>query len=84
MSLRGPARMLYHVSENPNISIFEPRLGPSCDHPVVWAIDEGHLRNYLLPRDCPRVTFFAGPQTKSEDQIRFFNGSDVVVAVEAA
>jgi len=27
---------------------------------LVWAIDGDHLRNYLVPRDCPRVTYYAG------------------------
>ena len=25
----------------------------------MWAIDDEHLRNYLVPRECPRVTFAA-------------------------
>jgi hypothetical protein len=25
--------------------------------PVVWALDDQRLRNYLVPRDCPRVTY---------------------------
>lgn len=49
---------LYHVSETPGITRFEPK--PSLKNPdttdaVVWAIDEAHSVNYLLPRDCPRV-----------------------------
>lgn len=52
---------LFHVSEDPNIKIFEPRPPPNAEAGVVgdavWAIDEIHLCNYLLPRDCPRVTF---------------------------
>jgi len=57
--------MLYHVSEYSHIERFEPR-PPPCSgvgpvESVVWAIDEEHLHNYLLPRDCPRVTFYALP-----------------------
>lgn len=52
---------LFHVSENPNIEFFEPRPVPSPDAGTqglaVWAVDDEHLVNYLLPRDCPRVTF---------------------------
>ena len=56
---------LFHVSEDGAIARFEPRplpkgaVGVSPDERVVWAIDAEHLHNYLLPRDCPRVTFYA-------------------------
>lgn len=57
---------LFHVSENSEIPRFEPRPVPSTDAGVtglaVWAVDEIHLPNYLLPRDCPRVTFANGLQ----------------------
>jgi hypothetical protein len=52
---------LFHVSEEENIPIFKSRitlrkdLGDSL--PLVWAIDEERLPNFLTPRDCPRVTF---------------------------
>jgi hypothetical protein len=45
---------LYHVSETPNIARFDPR-ADTLGNRVVWAVDEAHLPNYLLPRDCPRV-----------------------------
>jgi hypothetical protein len=28
----------------------------------VWAVDEEHLPNYLLPRECPRVCWATAPQ----------------------
>jgi len=50
------ANRLFHVSEDPAIGVFSPRPVPSLDAGVegdaVWAIDEEHLPNYLLPRDC--------------------------------
>ena len=49
----------------------------------MWAIDSEHLRNYLLPRDCPRVTYSAGPQTTAADVERFLGSSPAVVAVES-
>jgi hypothetical protein len=71
---------LFHVSEEPGIALFEPRLVPSPDAgvtgDVVWAIDEDHLPNYLLPRDCPRVTFRAGPGTTVRDIAGFFDNTD--------
>ncbi len=47
---------LFHVSDSAHIKRFQPR-ERHPDPAVVWAIDEEHLANYLLPRDCPRVTF---------------------------
>ncbi len=81
--------MLYHVSENPNIECFEPRLPPRSGvgpvEPVVWAIDEEHVHNYLLPRDCPRVTFYALPISAPADVERLLTGTSArfVVAIEA-
>ena len=49
---------------------------------VVWAIDGERLRNYLLPRDCPRVTYYAGPNTTAADRERFLGSSAAVVAIE--
>jgi len=79
---------LFHVSEHPAIARFEPRSVPSLDSGVsgdaVWAVAESHLPNYLLPRDCPRICFRAGPQTTADDRERFLHGADRVVAFEAA
>lgn len=77
---------LFHVSEEANLSVFHPRRleGTSVSEPVVWAIDDPHLVNYLLPRDCPRVTFASGSQTSASDGARFFPaGLRRVVAIEA-
>jgi hypothetical protein len=74
--------MLFHVSETPGIERFDPRPSEYTVDPVVWAIDNDRLRNYLLPRDCPRVTFYAGPQTVADDRERFLGASHAVVAIE--
>jgi hypothetical protein len=62
---------LYHVSDIPGIEIFEPRVitqeGASPDVKVVWAVEDRLVHNFLVPRDCPRVTFYAGPKTTSDD-----------------
>jgi hypothetical protein len=42
--------MLFHISEDPTINRFESRTTESSDVPVVWAIDDDRLRNYLVPR----------------------------------
>jgi hypothetical protein len=52
--------MLFHVSEERGIERFAPRSSAGGMGPVVWAIDKHRLRNYLLPRECPRVTCYAG------------------------
>ncbi len=78
------SRMLYHVSEESGIERFEPCAAASADHPVVWAVNGERLRNYLLPRDCPRVTFFAGERSQGADIERFLGASAAVVAFEAS
>ena len=51
---------------------------------VVWAIADGRLCNYLLPRECPRVTYYAGADTTAADVERFLGSSPAVVAIESA
>lgn len=75
--------MLFHISEEPNIARFEPRASEYASLPVVWAIDEDHLRNYIVPRDCPRVTYYAGSETTAADVERFLGSSPAVVALES-
>ena len=74
--------MLFHLSEEAGIERFEPRESTYTSYPVVWAISADRLCNYLLPRDCPRVTYYAGPDTTAEDVSRFLGESRAVVAVE--
>jgi hypothetical protein len=82
--------MLYHVSEQPDIARFDPRPAPDPSSGqtglMVWAIDDAHLHNYLLPRDCPRVTFYARPDSHPNDVARLLGHTtaDYVVAIEAA
>ncbi|MBQ9119028.1 MAG: hypothetical protein IJY09_03095 [Lachnospiraceae bacterium] len=67
---------LFHVSEEANIEVFEPRLPSRKDLDrtvgLVWAIDEARLPNFLTPRDCPRVTYHVNPNTTEADKKRFF------------
>ena len=79
----GRQDILFHISEESGIERFEPRASEYTSGPVVWAIDAGHLRNYLLPRDCPRVTYYAGHETTTTDVERFLGSSPAVVAVES-
>lgn len=75
--------MLFHISEDPGIVNFQPRASESAGAPVVWTIDADRLRNYLVPRDCPRVTFAAGPAASAMDVARFLGESPAVVAIES-
>jgi hypothetical protein len=75
--------MLFHVSEESGIERFEPRASEYAGEPVVWAIDADRLRNYLVPRECPRVTYYAGCETTVADVERFLGSSPAVVAVES-
>ena len=82
-------KLLYHFSDNPSITRFEPRPPPAASSgvsdQVVWAVG-GRLRhNYLLPRDCPRVTFYPAPSSAPEDLARLMAGTSAghVVAIEA-
>lgn len=80
---------LFHISEDARIKVFEPRPAPAYEgtlrDKVVFAISNQMLHNYLLPRDCPRVTYYAGAQTTTTDQKKFFGSTDAryIVAVES-
>ena len=78
---------LYHVSEEPNIEKFIPRIPDRDDldksKGLVWALNERCLPNFLTPRDCPRVTYHAHKNTTQEDISLFFSSSSRhVVAIE--
>jgi len=80
---------LFHISENGSIKKFLPRPSPShfdqINGNVVFAITERLLHNYLFPRDCPRVTYYATTKSSDADKEKFFNHPAVefVIAVEA-
>jgi len=79
---------LFHASEEESIARFEPRkptrqdLDPNVN--LVWAIEEAKLVNFLTPRDCPRVTYYAKPDSTEKDIERFIgnNGTNSVIAIE--
>ncbi|OOQ60257.1 DUF6886 family protein [Mucilaginibacter pedocola] len=79
---------LFHVSETGGIKLFQPRPSPSyfaaITGDVVFAIADKLLHNYLLPRDCPRVTYYAGEQTTDADKDKFMGGAKAshIVIVE--
>jgi uncharacterized protein DUF6886 len=73
--------MLYHVSERGDIARFSPIVETGG---VVWAITKERLKNYLLPRDCPRVTFYARPDTTEHDRRELLGDALAIVAIESA
>jgi hypothetical protein len=81
---------LFHISEDPSITHFEPRASNKGSGRegefLVWAIEDRLLHNYLLPRDCPRVTFYAGGSSKPEDAEKLMGQTSAtfVVAIETA
>ncbi len=80
---------LFHISEEQGISRFEPRPSPShfvdIKGDVVFAISDSLLHNYLLPRDCPRVTYYLNAETTAADKGKFKGESnaDYIIAVES-
>jgi len=74
--------MLFHVSEDGGIKRFEPRATEGVAEPLVWAIDANRVRNYLVPRECPRITYYAGRNTTNADVEQFLGSSAAVVAIE--
>ena len=87
--MRPAVHRLFHISEKDGIESFDPRPSPSffaeIKGDVVFAISGRLLHNYLLPRDCPRVTYYAVPTTSPEDRQTFLGQSRAthVVAIEA-
>lgn len=79
--------MLYHFSEEDNFEIFQPRKHPSFPDrpPMVWAIDDDRSPLYLFPRDCPRIGFWATPETNDDDREKFLHttSADKIIAIES-
>lgn len=78
---------LFHVSETAGIDRFDPRPNYRVAGAMVWAVDAPHLANFLVPRDCPRITFGRGRATSQADAERFLGREPAparVVAFEAA
>lgn len=59
--------IIYQLSEALDITHFEPRSATSELGDVVWDISKAGMYKYLLPRDCPRVTFRADTQISVQD-----------------
>jgi len=70
---------LFHVSEEPDIAKFVPRIPYRKDidqsKGIVWALTEAQLPNWGTPRDCPRVCFRATVDSSQDDMAAFFSSS---------
>jgi hypothetical protein len=81
---------LFHISEDPDIKIFAPRAANKNSgregELLVWAIEDRLLHNYLLPRDCPRVTFYASDSSTPEDIEKLMGQTSAtyVIAIETS
>lgn len=76
---------LYHYSEDPNITLFEPRPGRQLDgrppgELLVWAINEHYSPVYYFPRDCPRIVLWPIDGSTQDDIDRWMNGDARMVA----
>ncbi len=79
---------LFHISDLPDIARFEPRPAPPTSRQtgaMVWAVGPKLLHNYLLPRDCPRVTFYARPDSSPKDieRLMSYSSARYIVAIES-
>jgi hypothetical protein len=78
---------LWHFSEDASIEVFEPHVAKTSDReePLIWAIDDWHAPMYFVPRDCPRVCFWAGETTTPGDRERWLGGLTprFVMAIES-
>ncbi len=81
---------LYHVSEESDIKVFNPRTPDREDLDksvgLVWAINEKCLPNFLTPRNCPRVTYHIGKNTSKEDIDKYISSKSIshVIVIENA
>ncbi|TQR15655.1 DUF6886 family protein [Psychrobacillus soli] len=79
---------LFHVSEESDIKLFEPRIPTRTDldstKGLVWAINEKCLPNFLTPRNCPRVCYHVGEHTSEADKLSYFSSKSCphVVVIE--
>lgn len=80
---------LFHFSDDPAISVFQPRpVRVSAARPpgldwlngsLVWAIEEAWQWMYLFPRDCPRILLTRKSDTSAEDLDRWWGDRDARV-----
>jgi hypothetical protein len=64
----GPGEVL-HFSEDPGITVFEPRVAPTqqVDGVYVWAVGNDRAPDFWFPRDCPRALAWVQPSSSASD-----------------
>jgi hypothetical protein len=66
---------VWHLSEDPSLSRFLPRMPARGEQPLVWAVDTRHAPMFWFPRDCPRGCIWPSSSTSPEDREAFFGQS---------
>jgi hypothetical protein len=68
--MQPPADEVWHFSEDPGITRFEPHVAATARQPdaYVWAVDAKHAPTYWFPRQCPRMLAWTEPTTTDEDR----------------
>ncbi len=78
---------IFHVSEESDIQVFQPRVPTRTDldftKGLVWAIDDKCLPNFFN-RNCPRVCFHSGANTTEIDKRTYLTSTSCthVVVIE--
>ena len=77
-----PADEVWHFSEDPGITRFEPHVAATARQPeaYVWAVDAANAPSYWFPRQCPRMLAWVQESTTDED--RAFLSAPRVHAIE--
>ena len=80
--------MLFHFSENADITCFNPRQKSNRLDlpPVVWAVDEVHQYGFYCPRNCPRIVISRYQTIEPELEEAFFGqtSAHLIIAMEQA
>lgn len=82
--MRPEPGQLLHFSEDPTITVFEPRVAATARQPgaYVWAVDVARSPDYWFPRQCPRALAWVAESTSEDDRERIIGDGDRVHAVE--
>lgn len=79
-------QLLWHFSENPEISEFRPQVAKTADisTPLVWAVQDAHQCDFWFPRECPRMLFWPKGEQIGTAPKAVLSGATRVHAIEWA
>jgi uncharacterized protein DUF6886 len=82
--MRPGARDVLHFSEDPTITVFEPRVAATAAQstPYVWAVEAARAPDYWFPRECPRAMAWAVDSMTAEDRAVVLGVADRVHVIE--